>query len=106
MEPHEGLRQAAYRELEEETGVELLQLEQMHAFGDPGRDPRGWTISVAYLAVLNEHDLGQTRLTAGSDAGEVSWFGLDDLPPLAFDHASILARAIQQLTEEGQFLNQ
>lgn len=104
VEPHEPLQQAARRELQEETGAELVELEQLYAFGDPGRDPRGWTISVAYLATLGEHDLGQIHLAAGSDAGGVGWFDLEDLPSLAFDHANILARAVRHLVEKGDLL--
>jgi 8-oxo-dGTP diphosphatase len=84
------LEEAARRELWEETGAELANLRQLHTFGDPGRDPRGWVISVAYLAVLEEAEEEDWNLAADSDAGAVGWFDLDDLPPLAFDHSDIL----------------
>lgn len=90
VEPHESLEEAARRELWEETGAEPASLQQLHTFGKPGRDPRGWVISIAYLAVLDEVEVGDWDLAAGSDAGAVGWFDLDDLPPLAFDHADIL----------------
>jgi 8-oxo-dGTP diphosphatase len=93
VEPHETLEMAARRELREETGLEPARLEQLAAFGDPGRDPRGWIISVAFLTHLDESDLQERDLQAGSDAAEVSWFDVHDLPPMAFDHAEILARA-------------
>jgi 8-oxo-dGTP diphosphatase len=97
VEPNEPLEAAARRELWEETGAQPAHLEQLHAFGEPGRDPRGWTISVAYLAVLDEGTMEAQRVRAGSDAGDVGWFALDDLPPLAFDHADILAYAARRL---------
>ena len=96
VEPGESLEAAARRELWEETGAEPAHLEQLHTFGDPGRDPRGWVISVAYLALLNEGKA--LPLHAGSDAQAAGWFDLDDPPPLAFDHAQILARAKRVLT--------
>jgi 8-oxo-dGTP diphosphatase len=99
VEPYEPLEAAARRELWEETGVEPVRLEQLHTFGDPGRDPRGWTISVAYLALLHEEEMRAWHLQAGSDAGAVDWFDLRDLPPLAFDHADILAYALRRVQE-------
>jgi 8-oxo-dGTP diphosphatase len=74
-------------------------MEQLYTFGDPGRDPRGWTVSIAYLALLDEGDMTPQSTRAGSDAAEVGWFDLGDLPALAFDHASILARAARRLAE-------
>ncbi|MGQ9598991.1 MAG: NUDIX domain-containing protein [Anaerolineae bacterium] len=101
VEPYEPLERAARRELQEETGLEPVHLEQLHTFGDPGRDPRGWTISVAYLALLAEGELETQSLQVGSDAREAGWFDLDHLPPLAFDHDQILACAIQRLQGLG-----
>jgi 8-oxo-dGTP diphosphatase len=82
----EELERAAARELEEETGLEDIVLEQVGAFGRIGRDPRGRTVSVVYLARLDH--LPATR--AGSDAEEADWFPMESLPELAFDHAEIL----------------
>jgi 8-oxo-dGTP diphosphatase len=93
VEPNEPLETAARRELWEETGAEPAYLAQLHTFGDPGRDPRGWTISVAYLALLREEDVQDWNLQADTDADQVGWFDLDDPPPLAFDHGDILAYA-------------
>jgi 8-oxo-dGTP diphosphatase len=95
VDPGETLADAAVRELREETGVGGVDLEQLAAFGDPGRDPRGWTISVAYLARV---DTGQLQPVAADDAAEVGWHPLDAPPaPLAFDHDKILARARARL---------
>jgi len=98
VEPYEPLEAAARRELLEETGIEPLRLEQLHAFGDPGRDPRGWTITIAFLALLDGAQAHRWQPRAGSDAGEVGWFDLDNLPSLAFDHAEILACAAGRLS--------
>ncbi len=86
----ETLEASARRELREETGVETAELVQLYTFGDPGRDPRGRTISVAYLARV---DPNEVRPVAADDAAEVGWFPLDAPPRLAFDHAQILTRA-------------
>ena len=90
----ESLEGAALRELEEETGVRDVYLEQLYTFGDPGRDPRGRTITVAYFALVPADTV---RLRAGDDAADVRWWSVYDLPPLAFDHAGILAYALQRL---------
>lgn len=86
----EPLDAAARRELLEETGVRTKSLVQLHTFGDPGRDPRGRTISVVYLAVVNR---GEVQPNAADDAAEVGWFSLARPPKLAFDHKDILAVA-------------
>lgn len=88
VDMEENLEAAARRELFEETGVGPLKLEQLHTFGDPKRDPRGRTISVAYLAQVNSRKL---KPMAADDAEEVGWHDLQHPPPLAFDHADILA---------------
>jgi len=92
----ESLEDAARRELLEETGVRMNKLTQLHAFGDPQRDPRGRNISVTYLAQVDADDL-QPR--AGDDAAEVAWFSLARPPQLAFDHKDILACARKYLKE-------
>ena len=92
----EDLETAARRELEEETGVSRLYIEQLGAFGDPQRDPRERIITVAWWAVVN---LYKQRTAAASDARNVGWFAVDDLPPLAFDHNRILDAALARLRE-------
>src|SRR5262245_9799116 len=96
VDENERLVDAARRELVEETGVTVAELEQLLTAGDPGRDPRGWTVSVVYLARINADDVTPV---AADDAETVSWFPLDDLPALAFDHAMILARARARLLD-------
>src|SRR5262249_54877250 len=90
----EPLEAAARRELREETGAQTGEMEQLHTFGDPERDPRGRTISVVYLAQV---DPGQVKPEAADDAAEVGWHRLHQLPPLAFDHAKILDCTRQRL---------
>ena len=97
VDPHEPLEDAARRELWEETGSRPAHLEQLHTFGAPGRDPRGWTVSVVYLAILGEGEARTLNPQAGDDAAEVGWFDLLAPPPLAFDHADILACARKAL---------
>lgn len=94
----ETLVAAARRELEEETGSTVGELEQLYTAGDPGRDPRGWTVSVAYLCRVNADQL---KPEAGDDAAEVRWFRLDRPPELAFDHAMLLSRARTRLADRA-----
>jgi 8-oxo-dGTP diphosphatase len=97
----EGLEEAAYRELREETGVsgEDVYLEQLYTFGDPGRDPRARVITVAYFALVSADKLHllEGRLRAADDAADVGWFSVYASPFLAFDHADILNYAITRL---------
>jgi 8-oxo-dGTP diphosphatase len=90
----ESLREAALRELAEETDVRDVCLEQIQTFGDLDRDPRGRVITVAYLALVAPHAVSAR---AGDDALETRWWSMYDLPPLAFDHADILACALRKL---------
>jgi 8-oxo-dGTP diphosphatase len=90
----ESLEAAAKRELQEETGVQDVYLEQLYTFGDPGRDPRTRVITVVYFALL---DAARVQVKAGDDAREVRWFSVYNLPPLAFDHEKILQYALNRL---------
>lgn len=92
----EAPRDAASRELEEETGIQDVNLEQLRTFGDPERDPRGHVVSVVYLGVVTA--TSPHRPHAGSDAAQARWWSVDALPPLAFDHASVLTHALQTLS--------
>jgi 8-oxo-dGTP pyrophosphatase MutT (NUDIX family) len=93
---------AAARELEEETGMTGQTMAQIGAFGKPGRDPRGHTITVAYVAfcALSKAER-EAAVTAGDDAAEAGWFPLSRLPPLAFDHAEIVRAAWGRLRLNG-----
>ena len=91
----EDLEHCALRELEEETGVTGVYLEQLYTFGAPGRDPRERVISIAYYALVPPDRM---NIRAASDAKEVAWFELRQLPLLAFDHKVIVDRAHQRLS--------
>ncbi|MBN1247623.1 MAG: NUDIX hydrolase, partial [Anaerolineae bacterium] len=86
----ESPEEAARRELREETGLEVGDLCQIGAFGEPGRDPRGWIISIAYVATV----LGKDAPRSGDDAADMRWWPVTALPSLAFDHRRIIAEAL------------
>lgn len=88
----ETLDEAARRELEEETGLRDVFLEQLYTFGNVKRDPRERVVSVAWFALVKP-----SAVTAATDAAEAKWFSVDDVPSLAFDHADILASALTRL---------
>ncbi len=90
----EDLEEAARRELQEETGVSGVYLEQLYTFGAPQRDPRERVITVAYYALIPSERI---EIRAASDAEAVGWFATDELPMLAFDHDEILAMAHERL---------
>ena len=92
--PEESLEDAARRELEEETGVRDVYLEQLYTFGEPHRDPRMRVITVVYYALIRTDDL---HVVAGDDAEEAAWYSIEALPPLAFDHSDILTYTMQRL---------
>ncbi len=94
VEPKEDLEEAARRELAEETGLARLFLEQLYTFGAPKRDPRERVISVAYYALVK---LTDHAVRAASDARNVAWFPVADLPALAFDHEEIVDVALKRL---------
>ncbi|MBL8967703.1 MAG: NUDIX hydrolase [Spirochaetaceae bacterium] len=93
----ESLDEAARRELEEETGVKKIYVEQFGAFGDPGRDPRERVVTVAYYAIVN---LFEHEVKADTDARNAAWFPVDEPPRLAFDHARILEAALARLQDK------
>ena len=85
---------AARRELAEETGlIHGGPLTIVGVYGEPGRDPRGWTVSAVYLAVL----AAEAEVGGADDAAEARWFDARELPPLAFDHHLIVADALAML---------
>jgi len=103
VDKNEALEKAAFRELEEETGVKNIYLEQLYTFGDPYRDPRGRAISVAYFAL---GESGQKfHLKSATDAAEVDWFSVKKLPRLAFDHKKIINYALKRLCWKLEYTN-
>ncbi len=72
-EPGESIERTAARELYEETAVENVVFESIGVFSSPGRDPRGWVVSDAFLAVADKKDI---RVLAGDDAAKAVWFSV------------------------------
>ena len=93
VDKDESLEDAAARELLEETGVSGIHLEQIGAFGDPGRDPRGHTVSVAFTATLDHRILA----SPAEDAADAAWHSALRPPKLAFDHKRILGFALRRM---------
>ncbi len=87
MRMDEKLKQAALRELHEETSIKDVFLKQVHTFSDIDRDPRTRVITVAYLALINSDNV---TLAADTDAKEARWFPVTKMPKLAFDHKRII----------------
>jgi 8-oxo-dGTP diphosphatase len=102
----EELEDAVARELAEETGLVGVRLEQMHTFGNVGRDPRGRVITVTFMGIVT--DFGelsraerQNKLKAGDDAAKVRWFDIEKLPKdMAFDHNEVSKFAIARLKKK------
>jgi len=93
----EELEDAVVRELEEETGLATVRLEQMRTFGTVGRDPRGRMITIVFMGIAKED---QTTIKAGDDAAQAQWFDIEKLPKdLAFDHNEVVRFAIEKLKQ-------
>lgn len=90
LEPNETAVDGATRELEEETGIRLnsWDMSLLGVFSEPGRDPRGPYVSIAYESLYT----GKQQPRAGDDARDVGWFNIYDLPDLAFDHKHIIKK--------------
>ena len=95
MNMDETTEQCAIRELEEETWLRVSEVRQIGAYSKVDRDPRGRTITVAYLAIIDE----PVAVQGQDDAAKAEWFQLSDLPHLAFDHYDIIQDAIQKYQE-------
>lgn len=122
VQPDESTGESVLRETEEETGVKISKqnIEQLHTFSTPNRDPRGWVVTVSYLAFI-----GEEPLIAGDDAEDVRWFSLErkanhihlesdqtaivlDLSTgqslgkdqLAFDHSAIILKAFNRIANK------
>ncbi len=96
----ESLDDAALRELQEETGLKKVFLEQLCTVGTLDRDPRERVVTVAYYALVR---LSNHRVQAATDAREALWFAMDDLPTLAFDHDQILESAYERLQAKVRY---
>ena len=94
VEYDEDIEDAIHREIQEETGLSGLPFRQFRTFGKPGRDPRGHTVSVVFVAVV----IGEApAVSGGDDAASASWHPISRLPELAFDHAHILGKVLETL---------
>lgn len=96
----ETLEEAARRELQEETGLHRVYLEQLYTFGGVDRDPRERVVSVAHYALVK---LSDHRVQAATDARDAAWFGVHDTPGLAFDHEDILEMALSRLRSKLRY---
>lgn len=97
MEIDETTEQCAIRELEEETGLVVTDIHQIGAYSKVDRDPRGRTITVAYLSIID----APAEVRGQDDAAKAQWFPLSELPTLAFDHTDIMEDAIALLPQVG-----
>jgi 8-oxo-dGTP diphosphatase len=91
---NETVEQAAHRELQEETGIHDVYLEQFHVFSKPERDPRGHVITIAFFALIASDKI---ELVATEDAANAQWFSAYKIPKLAFDHDDIYTKALESL---------
>ena len=94
MNMDETAEQCARRELEEETGLKDVTVEQFYTFTDINRDPRERVITVAHYALVK-----LSEVKGGDDAEKAQWFSLDEIPSLAFDHELIFRKALKVLKE-------
>jgi len=92
----ERVRDAAARELGEETAVSAGELELFGVYDEPGRDPRGRTMSIAYLMRTS----AELQARGGDDASDARWWPLAALPALAFDHAALIADAVSRAARD------
>ncbi len=94
LDAGETLEACAARELREETGLVARDLRLFGTYSQPGRDPRGWTLSVGFWTRVEIGKEDGVEAVAGDDAADCRWFALDDLPDLAFDHDLIVREAV------------
>lgn len=90
----ETAEEGAVRELEEETGIRNVFVEQLQVFSAVDRDPRGRTITIAYYALVNPEKM---QVEGRDDAADARWFETGNLPTLVFDHAEMYETACRQL---------
>jgi 8-oxo-dGTP diphosphatase len=98
----ESIDAAAKRHLFVKSGVKNVYLEQLHSFGEVGRDPLGRVVSVAYFALIPDSGL---KLKTTPEYGQIKWFAIDKLPKLAYDHREIIGLAVRRLQSKLGYTN-
>ena len=101
VDDDEEIEDAAIRELNEETGLEVTTLMSMQAYGDIDRDPRGRIVSIPHLAVIPS----ALDLEAGDDAAKAEWVSIDKVPELAFDHNEMLHEAMHLISNHAHYVS-
>jgi 8-oxo-dGTP diphosphatase len=94
LQMEERFKETCSRVLKTKLGMDDVYLEQLYSFDEPDRDPRGRAISVAHYALVNP---ARIAIAAGSMANDASWFNINELPALGFDHDIIFQQALQRL---------
>ncbi len=102
LKVRESLDEAAQRVLNEKSSVSDVYMEQLYTFGNPARDPRSRVITVAYIALIPWQSLPKPESQKVTD---LTWFAVNELPNLAFDHADILEYAIKRLRAKASYSN-
>jgi ADP-ribose pyrophosphatase YjhB (NUDIX family) len=99
----DDLNATAMRKLKDKTGVDAPYLEQVGTVGGKGRDPRGWSLTVLYFALMSSE---KVSLRAGSGASEVAWRPVQNgkvEEALAFDHEELLKKALERLKNKARY---
>jgi 8-oxo-dGTP diphosphatase len=98
----EDIEAAAYRDLEEETSIKNVYLEQLYTFGKPNRDPRGRNITTAYMAIVARENV---MLKVGQGNSDVAFHPIHKLPKIGFDHKEIIVYAHKRLQWKLEYTN-
>ena len=96
VQAEEGVEEAASRILTQLTGLTNIYMEQLHCFGDIGRDPGGRVVSIAYFALINITDYSENMMKEYN----AKWFDLNNIPALIFDHGNMLLLAKERLQQK------